>query len=51
MMNSAYFKNTLCHCTSFIKYYIAGLCKCFQIVGAFNQNSLITCSTDSCKEA
>ena len=40
VVNTGYFKDTLCHGTGFIEYNVFGLGKCFQIVGTFGTDKI-----------
>ena len=51
MMHTAYFEHALRHGSCLIKYNIFGFGKCFQIVGAFYQNTCVARTADSGKEA
>ena len=50
-MHTAYFEHALRHGSCLIKYNIFGFGKCFQIVGAFYQNTCVARTADSGKEA
>ena len=51
VVNTGYFKDTLCHGTGFIEYNVFGLGKCFQIVGTFHQDTFMACAADTGEEA
>ena len=51
VMDTCYFKYTLCQGTGLVKYDIFRLCQSLQIVGSFDQNTGIAGSADSGKEA
>ena len=50
-MNSTHLEYALRHGSCLIEYHIFCLCHRLQIVRSFYQNTFMTCSADSCKEA